>query len=28
VVPEDEDEGAENGIPATDTEQVEALTDE
>ncbi len=28
VVPEDEDEGAENGIPATETEQVEALTDE
>jgi DNA gyrase subunit A len=28
VVPEDEDEGAENGIPATETDQVEALTDE
>ena len=28
VIPEDEDEGAENGIPATETDQVEALTDE
>src|SRR6266550_2810869 len=28
VVPEDEDEGAEIGVPAPDTEPVEALTDE
>ena len=28
VVPEDEDEGAETGLPAPDTEPVEALTDE
>jgi len=28
VVPDDEDEGAENGAPAPDTEPVEALTDE
>jgi DNA gyrase subunit A len=28
VVPDDEDEGAENESPAPDTEPVEALTDE
>ena len=28
VVPDDEEEGAENGVPAPDTEPVEALTDE
>jgi hypothetical protein len=28
VVPEEEGEGAENGVPGTETEQVEALTDE
>ena len=28
VVPEEEGEGTENGVPGTETEQVEALTDE
>jgi DNA gyrase subunit A len=28
VIPEDEDEGGENGLPGTETEPVEALTDE